>query len=747
MRLRRVLPSLAIGALSVGVTAVGQPNQGHAAAALAAGTPTMVDPIRGGGEPDISAGQKGNTLITAPGGSGAQTSWFWRTRDDGLSYQTLGPGNGHWVCAGSGGGDSLAVPDPATGDLYVVDQEALADLGLGKLTPSNQLTSSCANAPAVSADRPFFAVLGTGNSTAPQSVADSGKPIAYLSWQCNGCGANTPNGPGGLAYGWTDDGVTYHSADPGAPDNLVQAQFMEANGINSYGWHGNMVVDPTTGNVFTAIGCATSSGNSGCPTGAARNEVGIAVGVPASAPSGNIGQFASLNYYPATGIEDPGTLFPVVGMDSQHTLYLMWTQGDGFGSTTTAPDATSWHIYYSYSLDTAADNHLHKTWSPKIPVDSAPSQAAVFGWMAVGDPGKLGFVWLGSNVREHPSAPTATKQWHPFIATTTNGNTASPTFEQAQVGSNANHLKDVCLQGTVGCITGVGNRNMADFISCDIGPDGALQITYADDANQLATSPATLIPGLPVPMTARQISGPKLIGTGDLSETRFDPTPTTAGITDQIGDALFPLQGGTNQPNLDLTASRVEWDGTNLQVHVSSSNLASLASPDAVQHNVWWLTTWTFQNKIYFAKVQADATGALTYTAGLPKSFDRPGLNGQTVATLVDYSGGTAVTGTHTGNEFVITVPASIVGNPASDAVLESVTGFSVLDNGAPPAIGPGSGNVPTIVDATPAYNAVLKTAPVNAPEAPLVPLVALAGLVIAAVAWQRPRRRDVSST
>ena len=65
---------------------------------------------------------------------------------------------------------------------------------------------------------------------------------------------------------------------------------------------------------------------------------------------------------------------------------------------------------------------------------------------------------------------------------------------------------------------------------------------------------------------------------------------------------------------------------------------------------------------------------------------------------------------------------------------------------GAPPAIGPGGGNVPTIVDATPAYNAVLKTAPVNAPETPLVPLVAIAGLVIAGLAWQRPRRRRVSS-
>lgn len=53
-------------------------------------------------------------------------------------------------------------------------------------------------------------------------------------------------------------------------------------------------------------------------------------------------------------------------------------------------------------------------------------------------------------------------------------------------------------------------------------------------------------------------------------------------------------------------------------------------------------------------------------------------------------------------------VPAGDVGSPPNQSVLESTAAYSVLDNGAPPVIGPGPGNVPTVVDVTRAYNALL---------------------------------------
>jgi len=270
-----------------------------------------------------------------------------------------------------------------------------------------------------------------------------------------------------------------------------------------------------------------------------------------------------------------------------------------------------------------------------------------------------------------------------------------------------------------------------------------------------------LIPGLPITETALQVSGPRLIGSGSVSDTRFSAAPTTNGIGDVSGDALYPVQGGTNVPQLDLTGSRIEWDGTNLLVHISAANLASLMSPDtANQNEVWWLTTWQFDHKVYFAKAQSILGQAPVCTAGIPKSFDRPGLNGQTVATLVDYGASTlaptasasTVQCQQKGNEFVITVPPSDVGGPSAGSVLEAVTGFSLLDNGAPPCLigsnAPGDptpapcDNIPTITDATAAYNAILAPPSANVPEFPMAPLViGLTGLVAAGGYAVRRRR------
>ena len=75
------------------------------------------------------------------------------------------------------------------------------------------------------------------------------------------------------------------------------------------------------------------------------------------------------------------------------------------------------------------------------------------------------------------------------------------------------HIGDICLQGTL-CAANFppGNRNMADFISLDIGTDGALIATYSADANRIAPKITDLVPGVPVTMTAHQAGGPRLIG-------------------------------------------------------------------------------------------------------------------------------------------------------------------------------------------------------------------------------------------
>ena len=651
--------------------------------------------------------------------------------------------------------------DRTTNDIYIADQEALADIGFGKLNTSNSLTSACANAPAVTADRPFQALIPTGNQTTPVSKADGNgaKAISYISYLCDGCGPTAPNGPVGLAYGWSDDAVTYHPAEPGqtVPNNNLGLNNMnEATTINLFQWHGPMVADPVTGTVYTALSC---NGSCGLGTTPAGNQVGVVVGKPYANPAtdkpANMGEFQTLTYEPAAlALPAEGSLFPVLTMDSARTLYLLWTEGQGGATTSLTPPQTSWHIYYTYSKVDANGNH--PTWSSPVQVDvggqTATSPVSIMGWMVAGDPGKVGFIWLQANKltanhREHPSFADTAKQWFVNMAVSTNGDSASPTFQQAQVGLGPNHISDVCLQGTVGCIQNVGNRNMADFISVDIGLNGQLQGTWANDSNRLSTAPTTLIPGLPITETAVQVSGPALIGAGNIGDSRFSTIPTTQGLSDATGDGLNPVSPAANVKQLDLTNSKIEWTGNQMVVHISANDLATMNSPDQTHPHVWWLTTWQFNHQIYFAKVEWDslpAGGAIACTAGVPKTFDRPGLNAQTVATLADYSAGTSVAGcVKSGNEFKITVPTSVVGSPNTGDVLESVAGFTVLDNGAPPAVGPGPGNVPSIYDATPAYDALLVVAPApGIPESPFGPLILIVGTVAALLFTQRRRAR-----
>ena len=167
-------------------------------------------------------------------------------------------------------------------------------------------------------------------------------------------------------------------------------------------------------------------------------------------------------------------------------------------------------------------------------------------------------------------------------------------------------------------------------------------------------------------------------------------------------------------PQLDLTGGRVDLVGGSLRIHVPVASLANLTSPNSGQPNVWWSAVWQFKNKVYFAKAESDGGGAPKFVAGQPGSYDRPGLTYYQVPTLLDYRNGTAVKGKQEGNEWVITVPASTVGSPQAGDVLESFTAFTMLDNGQSPFVAPGPGNIPTVVDATPAYNALLQATQVK---------------------------------
>ena len=375
------------GAAAVTTTAVSSAASGD----FEVGVPTVVDPVRGAGEPLITVDNHGGPWISGPAGTSTQTSWFWRSRDEGQTYQLFGPPGGHWVCAHSGGGDSLLAYDRLSDQMYLTDQEALASLATGRYdVSSGQMSSSCLSTPAMTADRNFEAILHpAGPSLAPQWVEGGHKPIIYMSWLCQGClGGPTGGGGGGLAYAWSDDGVNWHAADVGVPfDQQPFNQLYESSSITSFQWHGTMAVDQQTGYVYTGLSCGSS-----CPNGSSDPEVGIAIGKPGTpaerADAGNIGQFASMSYQTAANkidgqaIRKTGSLFPIIAMDSGRTLYLAWIVGDGGGDDPdSTPDSQEWHLYYTYSTD--APNY--KTGHRRVASTAASTRRRTcsVGWLLV----------------------------------------------------------------------------------------------------------------------------------------------------------------------------------------------------------------------------------------------------------------------------------------------------------------------------------------------------------------------------
>src|SRR5207244_8948120 len=120
--LSKLLGAAAVAGLALTPVASAQPAR---PSAFSMGVPTIVDPVRGVGEPIIAIDNDHNAWISGPGGSSTQTSFFWHSNDGGQTYPLSGLPGGHWLCS-SGGGDSHLLVDHVNGDVYLTAQQAPA---------------------------------------------------------------------------------------------------------------------------------------------------------------------------------------------------------------------------------------------------------------------------------------------------------------------------------------------------------------------------------------------------------------------------------------------------------------------------------------------------------------------------------------------------------------------------------------------------------------------------------------------
>jgi hypothetical protein len=693
----RHLSRLAVAGLLLPLAAL-PPALGAAVTATAAGisfeTPSVVDPVRANGEPDIGVDPHGRVFSSGPTGTGTQRSVWYASVDGGHSYRPIGPYVPPTALAGlnnpPGGGDT-DIDFDRSGKQYFADLYALTCLRTattadGGATVQNSVyPAGCSGVPG--ADRQWLAVFdpSPGTSTSPYTGP---LPLIYMAYN------NLNNGTQ-----WTKstDGLNYVAA-PLDPPNYAP-----------FGADGYPAIDEVTGKVFQAAG----SGNSlllniGTPD--ATGNLTFLDAPTAAAPNGDPSRLVHI----ADGLKgSPDTLFSVLSMDQARNLFVAFAV-----SSSTPSDR---QVFVSASSPTTGWTR----WTAPVQVSQSPSNVNVFPWVKAGGAGRADAVWYGTSTVADPSSHS-NQAWFPYLSQVVFPVDASghitysaPSATMAQVAPHPNHYDDICLAGT-DCIQSQGNRNLADFFVVTIDASGAAEVVYDDTSNGLVQPGFTpdntqLVDhaGAPVVTVARQNAGPGLFG----SAVSGPSNAVTPSQSDPAGDALYPVIGGVEQAGFDILGRKMSISKTALTVQLTVADLAHPAAAIAAvpgATNAQYVTRWQMGNRIYYAAMENTATNQPVFYAGAAKSVDLCSVSA-CFPHVIQYPepglGGTAESGTvscpanpSTSNPCTLTINVNVadIGSPASSSLLEEVGSYAfaaAIQSGAITNASAAADNVPLEID------------------------------------------------
>src|SRR2546428_1573364 len=165
VRVRVIVPAVAIVLGSVVSALPARPLPVSAAASIAFSTPTVVDPIHTNGEPDIGIDPQGRVFVSGPTGTGTQRSTWFGSVDGGHTFRVISPGPPPSAIAGltdpPGGGDTDINFDPSGNqnfsDLYALTCLRTATTADGGATVNQSIyPAGCAGVPG--ADRQWLPV-------------------------------------------------------------------------------------------------------------------------------------------------------------------------------------------------------------------------------------------------------------------------------------------------------------------------------------------------------------------------------------------------------------------------------------------------------------------------------------------------------------------------------------------------------------------------------------------------------------
>jgi hypothetical protein len=462
-------------------------------------------------EPEIKVDIFGNIYVTGihgvPGGVD-----LWKSTDKGGSFVYLGqPDGAQDKCSpagpvlcqnGLGGGDD-AIDVSNGGYLYIsslwagsVTMSSSYDGGTGGVTPGQawQVNPVAANVP--SDDRQWVAAYG------PQTV--------YLSYAVTAL-TRPPGGIGIFVSKSTDGGKTFTPA----------SEITVPTTLDTVNVQGNMVVDQYTGYIYTSY----------IPNGADN-----VIKVARSTDGG--GSWSLITAYTGPlGTTNRG-VFPILAVDRGGNLHLAFTKSDATGHT-------NCHIFLT---STANPTAATPTWTTAVQVDNGAANAsACLPWIVAGSPGAVDVTWLGSTAL---SPDTANSTWHVFFAQVTNALNANPTVAQAQVEVAVMHNHSICFDG-LGCANaGVpdgepGNRDMAEYYTMTLDPDGNANIVYPDSVNGACGTEKDPL-GLILICTAKPWFTKQTAGASAYNPPASPPAATFAA------NLAMPNSNGHAEPNMKV---------------------------------------------------------------------------------------------------------------------------------------------------------------------------------------------------
>lgn len=219
--------------------------------------------------------------------------------------------------------------------------------------------------------------------------------------------------------------------------------------------------------------------------------------------------------------------WPAIAVDGAGTTYLVFDtdpsqEGTSGGCDGRATPAAN-QIVLMYTKDDG------KTWSAPIPIASPSEKRVLWPWVAAGDAGKVSITWYETDkIADLACQPAALTVQHATVLNASDD--AKRTVEVVNASGRPIAVNNICQNGTT-CVATGEDRRLGDFFSNVVDARGCVMIATGDT---MKADPERLTS---LPLLITQISGPRLIGSGDCSGV---VDPPGAGLPAQPKPSVSP---------------------------------------------------------------------------------------------------------------------------------------------------------------------------------------------------------------